>query len=396
MKRQIPFLHAQAKADKSIVWHWKPSPRLRKFGWNNRCLGPDRDSAILAALAINQQLAEWEAGASITTTRSAPRRHNFADLVTEYRRSAEYGLLRASTRREYETRLRFLQSWALDGKLALDALDRQMVRDLRAAILAPAADGKAASLYRAGSILRVLRLLLNWAKNEKGWLVTNPATDVAIPAAASRSTLLLPDEVAAAAAAAVALGFPSLGLGFTLGLWTLQRESDLLALNRMAWRAFDDLAPADRAVLANPAGTVMGFRLRQLKTGKWVDCPVPPFLHDRIEAAFATSQWLLPDDLQTARACPDYLFQRRARKALASAGLNDRQVRDLRRSGMTMLSQLGAELPGITAISGHAVLGRKTILDTYMPGNTRAACAAMAQALRTLAAREAREGQGNG
>jgi hypothetical protein len=48
------------------------------------------------------------------------------------------------------------------------------------------------------------------------------------------------------------------------------------------------------------------------------------------------------------------------------------QFRDLRRSGMVYGGELGVEIQFLTARSGHTVLGHKrTILDTYMPGNSR-------------------------
>lgn len=393
--RQIPFLHEQRRADGSSVWHWKPSPRLRKLGWTNRMLGTDRASAIAWAIDLNRQLDEWEEARTGAAAPAVPKRRTFADLLAAYRQSPEYDALAPATQVEYEVRLRFLEAWALDGRLPLVQLDTQMVRDLKTALLAKDADGQGGSLHRAGAIMRVLRLLLNWSIAQ-GWLTVNPTDKIKIPTPPSRRTLLLESEVEALAAQLEENGFAAVGLGVILGLWTLQREEDLLAATRLNWRALDNVAPADAAVLANSKGNVMGLRLRQQKTGAWVDCPVPPFLHDRIEAAFKRGQYLIPDDADLSRPCPNYLFQRRIRAARADAGLMDRQFRDLRRSGMTMLSDLGASLPGITAISGHAVLGRKTILDTYMPGNTRAACAAMATALRTRTARQQKEGQADG
>ncbi len=397
-QRQIPFLHGQRRTDGTTAWHWKPSPRLRKLGWCNRALGTDADQALLAALELNRQLAEWQEGAHPGQHQAPPRRRTFGDVVDAFQQSPDWSALKPATRREYRSRLKFLRSWALDGTLPLDALDVAMVRDLRSALLAPLApcaahpDGRPASLHVAGAVLRVLRLTLNWCIAQ-GWIVHNPTHAIKIRQAAPRITALQEDQIAAVAAQANALGYPTVALGFTLGLWTMQRQSDLLGLNQMAWREVDNCAAADRAVLAGPAGCashgkVMGFRIQQNKTGAWVDCPVPPFLHAAIEAAFQRSQWLLPDDDKLDRACPDFLFRRRARKALDAAGLQHAEFRDCRRSGMLLLKDLGCEMPGITAISGHMILGKRSILDTYMPGNTRGACAAMAHALRTRAARQ--------
>jgi hypothetical protein len=415
-KRQIPFLHWAKRADGTHVAHWKPSPRLRRLGWQNRKLGTrdQEDAVMLAALALNKQVAEWEAQRGIVPGNDKPRRRTFGDLITEYRTSSEWTLLAPATQREYNTRLGFLENWAMEGTLPLAQLDVQMVRDLKEAMLAqpPKAkegdgdqeenvaeavanlddDGKPVNpnLYRTAATLRVLRLLLNWAIS-RGWITTNATATVRIPTPPSRAAALIPEQVELAAAHALETEFTSLSLAYTLGLWIIQRRADVLALSRLAWRKLENVSPADMPLLANSKGDVMGFRLRQQKTKKWVTCPVPPFLHDAVEAAFERSQWLVPDDKELTRACPPHSFQRRTRAIWDHVGLQDYEFRDLRRSGMMMYAQLGCDLPGITAISGHAIMGKKTILDTYMPGNDRAACGAVATVLRTLAARKEKE-----
>lgn len=390
-QRQIPFLHwRRPNAAGVAIADWKPSPRLRKLGWTNRVVGDsaDRNAAIRAAMALNEQVAAWEAqrlaGRSVAAP-AAPRRHTFADLVTAYRASPEFTDRAETTRREYDVRLRQLTEWALDGRLPIADIDRAMVKDLARELRAGGS-----SLHRTNAIVRVLSLLLSWAWEQR-LIAENPTARLRLEQAAPRQTLLALHEVEMLDAAAGEAGLPSLALGFTLGMWTIQREEDLLALTRMNWRAIDNIDPADAAALANRKGDVMGFRLRQIKTGAWVDCPVPSWLHDRVEAAFDRSQWLCHDDARPDRACPDWQFRRRARTVLNAAGLDHAQFRDLRRSGMCMMRDAGAETPGITAISGHMVLGRKSILDTYMPPNTRAAARAMATTVRWHNARTARE-----
>lgn len=412
-KRQIPFLHWAKRSNGTRVAHWKPSPRLRKMGWHNRKLGTgdQEEEVVLAALALNKQVADWENARGSMPAPNKPRRRIFADLITEYRASSEWRDLAHATHKEYNTRLRFLESWAMDGRLPLDQLDTQMVIDLKEAMLArpkPKAEGEEddddedeeggrkpnPNLHRTAATLRVLRLLMNWAVARK-WIEMNPTTNVRIPTPPSRTAALLPDQVEAAALAAEKSETPAVALALRLNLWIIQRRADVLALNRLSWRVLEDVEPSDRAILANPRGEVKGFRLRQQKTGKWVCCPVPPDMHDAVEAAFERSQWLVPDDSDLTRACPEYLFTRRVRPILDSVGLHKYEFRDMRRSGMMMYAQMRVTLPGITAISGHAVTGKKTILDTYMPGNERLACDAVATALRTIAARKQRE-QSNG
>lgn len=401
-QRQIPFLQWQRLASGREAAHWKPSKALRDFGWTNRKLGEaasryaaDAAPLVAMAMALNQQVAEWREGLGNGPRPAAPHRLNFADAVAAFTAAdnPDWQVLKPATRREYRSRLKWLEAWAMDGTLYLDQLDLAMVRDMKTALTVPLANGAPASLHKAGAMLRVLRLFLTWCMAQ-GWIAANPALLVRVREAPPRDKVLMPDQMeqAAAVAAAPPLGYPAIALALRISPWILQRLGDLLALNRMAWREIENCAPADRAVLAGPDGRVMGFRLRQSKTGTRVDCPVPPQFHAEIEAAFARSQWLVCDDDLPARACPDFLFQRRTRKVLDLAGLPEYQFRDWRRSGMCMYRDLGVH--DSTPISGHAILGKRSILDTYMPGHTRAACCAVAEALRTLQARERRK-QGN-
>ncbi len=96
MTRQIPFLHWQTLKDGSQVAHWKPSPTLRKAGFQNHKLGTrgsprDREAtkaATRAAEALNDQVAEWRAGkAAARSPAPAPRKWRFVDLADAYRAS---------------------------------------------------------------------------------------------------------------------------------------------------------------------------------------------------------------------------------------------------------------------------------------------------------------------
>lgn len=396
-QRQIPFLHWRPRKDGIATALWIPSPRLRRLGWKTRNIGTsaDTDAAMTAAIALNREVAEWETNRGAVPQPARPARRTFADLVLAYKQSGEWAQLSDKTHREYDVRLRWLTDWAMDGRLFLDQLDKPMVVDLRDALLKPDEKGKAPSLHKAASIMRVLRLLLNWAVVRE-YIKASPMDKVRTPSPPSRQNAFLTDQIDEAAAEALKEGWDSISLALTLGLWSLQRRADLLAMTRMAWRPIENCHAADAAVLANHRGDVMGFRVFQQKTKAWVSCPIPPGLHERIEAAWSRSDFLLSDDDDRTRPYAEHTFQRRIRTALDAAGLAGMQFRDLRRSGMMLFNQLGAELPGITAISGHKVMGSKTILDTYMPANDRAACAAMATVLRTIAARQKKEEQANG
>jgi hypothetical protein len=402
---QVPCLCDQRLADRTVVWHWKPSPRLRRAGFVNVKLGTDERVAINAALDLNEQVRQWEVAAPVAADPAPaprlPRVVRMAELIRRYRESADFTDLKPKTRAEYDVRLRQLATWALDGALPVRDITVDLVGRLREGLLQ-------GSRHKAAAILRVLRLLLAYAERAaiipKG---SNPAAGARIPEPPARKVRLAGAVRVAIGEAADALGLPDVAFAIDLGLWMVQREGDLLALNRMAWREMSDpdVDPRHLATLANGQGQVLGFRLQQQKTGVWIDAPLPAFLHDAVTARLAGAPgWLFrhPDD--PAQPLPDWLFQRRfaeARGSAAAVAIMDGdddlaaaiaacQFRDLRRTGMIAYKDAGAKLPWITALSGHAVLGKKTILDTYMPGDTAGAIACVATGVRARQAQQRR------
>jgi len=388
-RSKTTHLHWQPLADGTWAGHWKPSPRLREAGWTNRKLGTsDQEADVLAAaIALNQQVAEWDRGhAAAAAERAAPRRYRFSDLVAEYRLGSEYreGIAPA-TRREYDVRLRQLEEWAVgpDGRsIFVDQLDQQMVRDLRDAYIADRRN-----VFKCAALLRVLRLLLNWGKPR---IVAVNATDgVPIPTPPSRTLKL---DWRSVETLAVGCKDPVASLALPVAFWSMQRRDDLRQFNRFQWRELHGADPRDLPALVNAKGEVWGFRLQQHKTGRTVDCPMPPFLHDRILAAFEQSQWLFPNSVDPAKPVSGDVLRRKVKPVLVAGGFPDHQLRDLRRSGMSGVKDMGAMKSDVFAISGHPLDGQqRTMADVYMPPDTMAACRAIAAACRTIAAMKARE-----
>ncbi|MFD1034115.1 hypothetical protein ACFQ15_05570 [Sphingomonas hankookensis] len=404
-KRQIPFLLPRPCADGSTMWHWKPSKRLREAGFVNVRLGADQGEAAKRAIDLNREVAAWEAGSAATgaAVRTPPRIVRFAELVTRYSESRAFTDLRPATQAEYRSRMRQLTYWALDGQLPVRDIDEAMVRDLRNARI------EAFGRQSAAPVLRVLRLLLSWAVGEN-IIAKNPATGCKIPEPVSRKVVMGEPVRDALKAAALAADppMPDVALAIDVAFWTLQRQGDVLGMQRFAWRRMERVDPRHAKWLVDPKGRVMAFYVQQNKTSAQIVAPVPPELHKRIEDAMTANAgghvFAHPNGKD---ALPDWMFQRRFRAArdlaLATAkeaGQTDlaeqlaiTQFRDLRRTGMTFYGLAGAKVDWITALSGHAVLGRKTILDTYMPGNPDGAIACVATGLEALAARAAREEQ---
>lgn len=392
----IPFLHAQRRADRTIAWHWKPSPRLRKAGWTNQLLGtsdaptgrgkPAIPADVLKrAQDLNRQLAEWDMGVSqlADAPKKKPLRYTWDDLVTAYRASDAFTgtAIAESTRREYNVRLGQLREWALDGRLYVDEIDGDLVGDLKKELVK-------GSPFRAAAMLRVLRMLLRWAKAEH-ILSADPTASVKIPTAPSRATMLAWRDV-------LDMGeIPDVDatglLALRVAFWSMQRRADLRQLNSFQWREMHGADPRDVPALANTKGEIWGFRVQQQKTGATVDCPMPTFLHAEIEAAFAASQWLFPHSSNPLVAMSGDVIRRRVKPVLVAGGFAHVQLRDMRRSGMSWAKDMGAEKGDVFAISGHPLDGQqRTMADVYMPPNTKASCRAIAAACRTMTMIEAR------
>ncbi len=384
--RQIPYLAPpHHMKDGRYSWHWKPSPRLRRLGWKNEGLGitvTKRPSPeiVQKAMAINDRLTEWEASAEqVSASPSPPRMWRFCDLVAAYRASPEFAAVADDTRREYDVRLGQLEYWAQDGKLPIREIDRQMVVDLKDTLLAPREDGSDPR-YKCSAILRVLRMLMRWGLAHT-LIESDPTMLVKIPTAPSRTAKLdwraiedihaaNPDDIGARV--------------LVFAFWTMQRRDDLRQLNRFQWRELHGYDPRDAPMLVDPRGRVMGFRLQQHKTGRTVDCPLPPFLHPLVDAAFEQGQWLFPHSQDPAKPMSGDVIRRRAKPILDAAGFEHIQLRDMRRSGMSWVVDMGALKSDVFAISGHPLDGQKrTMADTYIVGGTRSACAAIAAAERT-------------
>lgn len=410
-KRQIPRLFPRQKADGTTVWDWKPSKTLRAAGFVNIELGANQRHAIDRALELNDQVETWRTGTAATPgtvppPRPLPRIVRVAELIQRYRKSDAFTTLRPKTQTNYNTYLTQMQTWALDGTLPVRDVDRQAIRDLRTGLMT-------GSVWKAASTLRVLRILLGFAVDE-GIIATNPAEKIDIPEQPARKTRMptpIRDAIVEAALALDPDDDDGIALAIELAFWMLQRQADILQLNRFAWREVHDpeADPRHVAMLADPRGRVMAFRLCQQKTGTWVDAPLPPMFHARIEARMKRGDngggWLFAHPDRPADPIPNWMFQRRFRAARDAAAavaimrgdmalaeaIDACQFRDLRRTGMIAYKNAGVKVPSITALSGHYVIGKKTILDTYMPGDTAGAIACVAQGLAHWQRRQQQE-----
>jgi hypothetical protein len=296
------------------------------------------------------------------------------------------------------------------------AITRKNVRTLRDSLMAPDKDGRVRHTA-AHATLRVLRTLLKYAVDEEV-IPENPAQSFALSAPAPRHQVAGPEARDALLLAADAAGEPNMGLAMLLGWKTAQREGDLLKMLQTQYVEIPPykMDPEVHAALAALAadGRVMGIRVRQGKTNRWVEVPVVAGERERIEAAIAAARAIglttilfneqdrapwTSGDAKERRTRQAY-FQRRfadhrataaalATKAgndLLAAELVDLQFRDFRRTCVVALGELGLADQLIAAITGHSLDETKRILEVYMPRTTGMA----ARAIMLSAERDAR------
>ena len=388
-----------------IRYYWEPSATLKRAGWKSLALGGNPLEAHKKAEARNAEIADWrDGGATPRAVRKFVQQATVAALIARYRTGP---MLRLSlnTQREYDSKLRVLQAWA--GTEPVLAITRRNVRTLRNSLMAPDKKGRVKHTT-AHATLRVLRTLLKYAVDEE-IIPENPAKGFDLAAPAPRDQVASRDARAALLAAADAAGEPNMALAMLLGWKIAQREGDLLKVLQSQYveiPAYQMEVEVHQTLAAMaPDGRVMGIRIRQGKTKRWIEVPVVAAERDRVEAAIGAARaigvstilfderdattWTSADDKE--RRTRQMYFQRRfaahrvaAAKTAAASGndalaaeLTDLQFRDFRRTCVVALGELGLPDQYISAITGHQLDQTKRILEVYMPRNTAMAARAI-------------------
>lgn len=423
---RIPCLVARTAKSGQTSWYWQPSKTLAAAGFKPLALGKDEGAALAQARTRNLEVAAWKAGtgpdprAPGVPLLGRAQTGTLAALLDRYERAvltaqdpAGKPLLAASTAKTYRTSLKRLRRWG--GQFPLAVITPARVRALRDAMLAPADKGGIGH-HPAHQTLKMGRALFGFAEAEdiaaRG---SNPFTHFRLAAPAPRDTIWSPPAREAMIAQAHAAAMPSLALAIQLGFAIGQREADLLGLTIGKYVAIPEhkMQPEDYATLAAlaPDRTPRGIRLRQNKTRAWIEVPVTGEVRAALEANIAAarrqgSTMILLDDSRAqlyAGEAGQTRFQRdfaALRAAAASKARGDHdgelaaeleglQFRDLRRTCVVYLGELGLDAHLIAAITGHDLDETMRILKTYMPRTTGRA----ARAIALAAAREARRDQ---
>lgn len=425
---RIPFLVARRNKDGSTNYYWQPSATLAAAKWQPRPLGKDEAAAIDAAREINRQVERWRQGEALPRVTARAADGTLARAIADYRRAVIEGTkpngaprVAPSTAKTYNSALKRLEAWG--GKHPLAYITKARVRALRDGMLK-----SGVGEHAAHTTLKLGRQLFAWLIEEERWEQgKNPFESFGMAAPDPRETIWSPGARELIVATADAEGFPSIALAVMLGYAIGQREADILALTLPKWVALPEhkMQPEDYAVLAAaaPDGTPRGFRVRQMKTNAWIEVPVTGSVRRRVETnlerarAAGRFELILDDtrvvtdrraekgnegqaaayegeagatrfqrDFAEIRTRAAETAERQGDEALA-AEIRTLQFRDLRRTCVVYLGELGLEDHLIAAITGHDIDETRRILKTYMPRTTGRA----ARAIALATVREARE-----
>lgn len=296
----------------------------------------------------------WKGGPRLTGTPGSPefmasyhsaveqRKRKSADtlvvVLDAFQSSADFRQLADRTQTDYKKHLKAIA--AQFGDFPLGALDDRRCRDRFLTWRDQMAEKtKRGADYR----LAVFARALSWAHG-RGLVVCNPLERPGRLYKADRN-----DAVWSSAdeAAFMETAPEHLRLALQLGLWTGQRQGDLL---RLTWSAYD--------------GSYI--RLRQQKGKRRIVIPVSAPLRAILEEAKAKRANAVTI-LTTTRRQPwtSSGFRSSWRKACAKAKVADVTYHDLRGTAVTRLALAACSVPEIATITGHSLADVNAILDSH-------------------------------
>lgn len=429
--------------DGSYYFGWEPSPAERAKGWKSlKIEETELGKAITAAKAQNAKVEEWKnGGAKPRAVATYTRPRTFGAMLDRYETQKMVSLA-ASTQRVDQTDLDRLRAWAGDQPIAW--ISRARVRALKLAFC-PDAD-KVPRLMRDGvryipghnvafKLLSKGRDVFAWdLKHAEPMAKANPFEQFDLPKPPPRIEIWEPDCLDLYAEAANALGLPSIGFAVRLAANYGQREADILSTNRTHWREISlrqlrmdrETYAALKSDHGPDAGKVMGLYVKQGKTQRWVGVPIAGAMRDEIEGAIAAADarlrasaslstgalivrdrhsdaWRGPSSVGEPWTQRDFIEKvaeiRDACVAVAimegNMDLAERmsalEFRDLRRTCVVFLGELGMEAGAISARTGHSIKTVEQILEIYMP-RTEAMAARGTVALLELERRDRHDG----
>jgi integrase len=275
--------------------------------------------------------------------------------------SPEWRRLADRTRRDYRGHLQALRE--LFGRYPLTALTRRAIHAYKSKLSDPAT-GLMSRQRRYD--LQVLQALCAYGV-AIGSLASNPATKLRLPGNPPRRAYWTEENVAQFLAADPP---PSIRLALMLGLWTGQRQADILNLR------WSDMS-VDREGRSWISLEQRKSR-RAGRTAKRVEIPISETLAAELAKADRTSVYVV-SHATTGRPYHQKYFRDVWRTATLKARLDGLQFLDLRRSAVVRLAEAGCAVGEIASWTGHSISETTAILNTYFVPTRDAARAALAK-----------------
>jgi integrase len=256
-------------------------------------------------------------------------------LTQGYQESAEFGCLAIRTRADYVEKIKLIESKFRD--FPISALTDRRTRGV---FMAWRDQLAIRSRRQADYAWTVFARILSWAMN-RGLIAANPCEKGGRLYCGSRADKIWTsdDEAAFLNSAPSHLHLPLL-----MGLWTGQRQGDLL---RLPWSAYDG----------------KHIRLRQSKTGVRVVIPVGAPLKLALDAARKDGPIILVST--DKRPWTPGGFRASWRKACTQAGIVGVTFNDLRGTAVTRLALAGCSEAEIATLTGHTLRDVRSILDAH-------------------------------
>lgn len=344
---RVKYLHTRSYKGQRLLY-WYPKKKYQIDGKWVECPFKGRQiGGIADAEMLNTELEKWRRG-----ERALARSWGEGSvgwLIGKYKASSSWSDLAPNTRKLYGWHFPEIERVFGDRRAA--AITRQHAKAFYHSF--------EAHRHKAAKMVQVARVVFAHGK-DIGAVPENPFEKLRVRKGEARETVWTSEMLAKARDAANALKMPSIALAIQLGMDTGQRPGDLRLLT---WNRYNGQT----------------IKLRQTKTGVWVEVPIMAELKKMLDTAPRTS----PVVLITEATCKPYtkdMLSRRIREVLAGAGISSHiQFRDLRRTAVVRLAEHGCEIPEICAITGHRLNDVTQILEVYLPRNSKMAANAIAK-----------------
>lgn len=332
-------------------------------------LGSDRAAAV-------RRLGEIQAmsGPELRVRKSG----SIAALVAEFRQSPEYVGLADSTKALWRPYLTDLEERVGDWTPRMFALP--LASKFKATLIKKHGSGSARNRFKCYA------RLWNWGRSNGSVDSANPferpgafaksnakpktkpiwrAGDVSAFLSASRARDFGGDPARTVERPLAYEPIPGdIRMALLLGLFTLQRQADVLAMR------------ADQ--MSKDKSGRLWMEITQQKTGAKLRFPLLTLLVEELERQGIEIG--MPTPLVRTRSGGKFEkrnFGRKFSTWLEAAKIDHLDYRALRRSGMVWLAEAGVNTPMIAALSGHSIAVTQNILDTYIVKTDRLAAGAV-------------------